>query len=499
MSIKSWVWISALSLVMLTGCGSDNNKKTSSSSSSSSSSNSSSSSSEVSSSDVSSSLASSSTSSLASVQLTGTAAVGAAIVNANVIAKCADGSGFIDPVKTNAQGVFTGLVAQGALPCALQVNGGTPAVVLHSYSASAGTINITPLTDLILANATNQLPVDWFANPDWANITNTITTAQAEIKTALTTAGYNIPSGNFTPFSTPFSIGDDWDQLLDQIQLAIDESVTIENYLALVALIQGGNLASFPSAGQSSSSSSSISSVNSSSTSSSTSSSSSSSSSSLSSSSAGGSGNGASCYNPVLTQTGTRVINKYRTTKAAAPVLEFVYDQTVKGQTTFNGQTALHAVSTTEAVGAAPSNSTTTAYFTKDDANQRSTTLGVKVVVTSPITITTTVTNNPGRLTRFDLAVNESYSQTIAISTDIASSFSMPPSSPVNADLVTTFLGIESITVPAGTYDACRFESKENGEKTTRWFAVDKGTELRVESGGDVTVYVSGTLNGVAQ
>jgi hypothetical protein len=286
MPIKHFLVVSTFSLIALTGCGSDNDKKNNSSSMSSSSqsssvvssSSSSSSSSDVSSSESSesssesseasssessvtsseSSSSSSSVSSMATLQLTGTAAIGAPIVGGAVSAKCADGSGFTNPVATNAQGVFTGLIASGALPCALQVSGGTPAVVLHSYAATSGTVNITPLTDLILANASNQSPANWFANPDWNNIANIITTAQAEIKSALENAGYTLPAGDFTPFSVAFAIGDTWDQLLDQIQLAIDESVAIENYLALVDLIRGGNLASFPTQPSSSSSSSSL-------------------------------------------------------------------------------------------------------------------------------------------------------------------------------------------------------------------------------------------------
>lgn len=483
---KQLLCVGFLGLLVLSGCGSDNDRKNTSSTSSVSSSSESSVSSVSSSSESSSSEPGSSSSSVAPPeQLTGTAAVGAPIVGGNVVAKCADGSGFIGSVTTNAQGIFTGLVASGALPCALQISGGTPTIILHSYAANVGTVNITPLTDLILANASNQAPADWFANPDWANIANTIATAQVEIKTALEGAGYTLPSGDFIPFNIPFVIGDTWDQLLDQIQAAIDESVVIENYLALVSLIQSGNLASFPvNVGSSSSSSSSSSSLSSSSS---------------SSSSSVGLGNAESCYNPALFETGARVINQYRTTDAAGPVIEFTYDSEVKGETTFNNQAVLYSVSTTEAVGAAPSNSVSTAYFTKDNTAKRSTIMGVKVVVSSPLAITTTTTNNPGRLTRYDLQPDESYSQTLSATTAITSAFPVPPVAPVDISFTTTFKGIESINVPAGTYDACRFETQEGGIKTTRWFAVDKGTELRVESDGDVTVYLSGTLNGVAQ
>jgi hypothetical protein len=200
-----------------------------------------------------------------------------------------------------------------------------------------------------------------------------------------------------------------------------------------------------------------------------------------------------------LAEVGARIINTYRTTDSAGPVIEFTYDMEIKGETTFKNQTVLYSVSTTETVGAAPSSSVSTAYFTIDKDAKRSSSVGVEVKTTSPFAITTTVSNNPGRLMRLDLQANESYSQTFTATTEVVSSFPMPPIAPTTISFTTTFKGIETITVPAGTYDACRFETQEGGLSTTRWVAVDKGTELRVESDGDVTVYLSGTLNGVAQ
>jgi hypothetical protein len=56
--------------------------------------------------------------------LKGTAAIGSPIVGATVTAKCSDNSGFINAIITQANGTWSGNVANGALPCALQVTGG---------------------------------------------------------------------------------------------------------------------------------------------------------------------------------------------------------------------------------------------------------------------------------------------------------------------------------------------------------------------------------------
>src|SRR5690606_6497856 len=95
-------------------------------------------------------------------KLSGTAAVGAAIVGGTVTARCADGNTFTEVVTTDANGNWTGTLTSGTMPCALQITGGTPPDTLYSYASSTGTVNITPLTTLALAQATGQTPADWF-------------------------------------------------------------------------------------------------------------------------------------------------------------------------------------------------------------------------------------------------------------------------------------------------------------------------------------------------
>jgi len=177
--------------------------------------------------------------------LTGTAAVGSPIVGGTLTAKCADGSGFTNAVTTQANGTWSGTVANGALPCALQVTGGTPNVTLHSYASQAGVVNVTPLTDLALALATSSVPSDWFSG-----ITPTVTLALgvSGLEQALKDANFTLPSGSFDPFTTAFdaTAANEWDQLLEQLKDAIAADPSIVDHAALINLIKDGNLAALP-------------------------------------------------------------------------------------------------------------------------------------------------------------------------------------------------------------------------------------------------------------
>ncbi|MEK9712001.1 MAG: carboxypeptidase-like regulatory domain-containing protein [Thalassolituus sp.] len=176
--------------------------------------------------------------------VSGTAAIGAAITDGTVTAICADGSSFTESVTTDAHGNWSGEVANGAMPCALQVTGGNPPVTLHSYVSAPGTVNITPLTDLIMASATGQSPADWFANFDGTTLDTA--TASTDLLNSFAAKGFTIPAtGN--PMTTPFAAdGSGWDGLLDDIGDAIENDPAIADYDALMTLVKDGNLANIP-------------------------------------------------------------------------------------------------------------------------------------------------------------------------------------------------------------------------------------------------------------
>lgn len=414
---------------------------------------------------------SSSSSSVTNVTLTGTAAIGAAITNGTVTAKCANGTGFTQTVTTNAQGAYSGLVAADSFPCALQITGGTPAVTLHSYAFAAGTINITPFTDLLIANATTQTPATWFQSTNWQIAQNQLQTSQNSLKTVLTNAGYTLPQGTFDPFTTGFQIGDAWDQLLDQLQAAITAQST--TYADLLNLVKDGNLNSVPPKPTNNGS---------------------------------GSGNASACFNPAIMAQGTKVVLNYKITDAQSnTVTNSSSNIEVKGTVTFNGKSATESVSQTTATGAAPSTSTTKSYYTVDTGAKTFTFYGSIVDVTAPVAGSSTLTITPEMVERFDVAAGNSYNQTYSIKTSIQV-MGFPVDTTTDFVNQITFKGIESVTVPAGTFQACRIETSSKttvlGNSTTSvstsWITVDKGVSVRTESGGDVSELTSGSINGNA-
>ena len=75
-------------------------------------------------------------------------------------------------------------------------------------------------------------------------------------------------------------------------------------------------------------------------------------------------------------------------------------------------------------------------------------------------------------------------------------------------DSVVKFVGIETITVPAGTYKTCKFEDKSTvtssdgvteADNTTTWYAVEHGIVVKnkVDDVDDDLVLVEASINGV--
>ena len=147
--------------------------------------------------------------------LTGTAAVGAALSGASVTARCASGP---DVTGTTASDGHFDLALGGnqTLPCVLRVTGGSPAVTLHSLATSEGRINITPLTELILARAAGQSPASIF---NAFNLTQ-VQAAATAIGPAITALGDDLAAAGLSrpginPLTGVFVVGDAEDQILD--------------------------------------------------------------------------------------------------------------------------------------------------------------------------------------------------------------------------------------------------------------------------------------------
>lgn len=171
----------------------------------------------------------------ASLQLSGTAAIGAAVADADVQVKCAGGSG---TTTTTASGGYTVSITGGKLPCMIRVSGNGGALVLHSVadaaanaSGNSAVANVTPLTEMIVAQLTGAMPDASFAAFDAAaaeQITTVrLTGAITAVTTALKDAGIDL--GTIDPFkaelvpatSAGAGNGNAYDQLLDLLGTTI--------------------------------------------------------------------------------------------------------------------------------------------------------------------------------------------------------------------------------------------------------------------------------------
>lgn len=170
------------------------------------------------------------------LSVSGTAAVGAPIVGGTVTLKCATGASVT--AQTAANGTWSAKIPANALPCSVQVKGGTangqalPAP-LHSVVQAAGNVNITPLTELIVAALADKNPATWFdelsSNGD-TKLSSAITAdalkaAGDVLKTALASlpGKPTLPAG-FDPLISSFSAtaGDPADDLLESYSQSLE-------------------------------------------------------------------------------------------------------------------------------------------------------------------------------------------------------------------------------------------------------------------------------------
>lgn len=184
--------------------------------------------------------------------LTGTAAVGTPIVG-SVFA--IDSKGAVSPAATtNAQGAFTVNVAGMTAPFILNVTGsaGGKQVVLNSIATTPGqTVNITPLTDLIVATASGQPAGTALANlcaPEagkapaacTAVLSNATSAQKLDTAVAAVTEMIKpINTSSTNPLTGAFvANGTGMDALLDQIQVTPADA---QGAMATVTLIATNN------------------------------------------------------------------------------------------------------------------------------------------------------------------------------------------------------------------------------------------------------------------
>ncbi|HZY19824.1 MAG TPA: hypothetical protein VFE82_15225 [Ramlibacter sp.] len=156
-----------------------------------------------------------------SPQLQGTAATGAPMAGATITVLCAAGPTLATTAATN--GTWSVPLQGVTLPCLVRASGGTPPITLHSIAQSSGAVNVTPITDLIVAGAARSDPAAWLAAHSGnlpgalAGLVADLPSAQQALARNLAEAGFDVPAKDL--LTTPFNpaAGDPYDDLLEAV------------------------------------------------------------------------------------------------------------------------------------------------------------------------------------------------------------------------------------------------------------------------------------------
>jgi pimeloyl-ACP methyl ester carboxylesterase len=175
-----------------------------------------------------------------STSISGLAATGAAMAEASLVAKCASGAPITS--TTDANGAFS-LVLNGGqtLPCLVKVTKG--AVTLHSFATTAGRLNVTPLTDMVVSRALGGNPTSAFDAYDASKgdqIRIGLDAAKTYARAQVTLVAGSAPAGDL--MTGTFKVGDADDRVLDALKVALTAAGKTLTDLRLGAAI-GGSIA----------------------------------------------------------------------------------------------------------------------------------------------------------------------------------------------------------------------------------------------------------------
>jgi hypothetical protein len=165
--------------------------------------------------------------------LSGTAATGAPIVGGAVDVKCKTGAAL--SATTSDAGAWSVTLAGQTLPCKVRVRGGTAnsqanTTDYHSVATAPGTLNITPLTDLAVAQLAKEAPSAWFGKEEAADFAAIDATKVAAAVTAVVDAlGVKDFLGTDNPLTTAFvakvNATDKIDQALEALKAVNHEDL----------------------------------------------------------------------------------------------------------------------------------------------------------------------------------------------------------------------------------------------------------------------------------
>lgn len=150
------------------------------------------------------------------ITIDGLAATGAPVTSKVVTIKCA--SGDAATATTDSRGAFRFELNGRGMPCMLEVDAGGTMGKLHGFTFTAGRVNVTPLSSLVVARALRANPATAFASITAAQLNS----ANDNLAAATTTvaADTNRLMGwtfSVNPMTGVFAIGDDDDKALDAL------------------------------------------------------------------------------------------------------------------------------------------------------------------------------------------------------------------------------------------------------------------------------------------
>jgi hypothetical protein len=218
--------------------------------------------------------------------------------------------------------------------------------------------------------------------------------------------------------------------------------------------------------------------------------------------------NAAVCFSTLVEKAGTKMVTNYKSVdEAFGDVTRSRIATRFTGYTMYKGVRSLRTLNDITIPGETSFKSSSVTYSLIDKAKKRFTNLGgeAETTVNGSSNGSAIIENMPGQLIRFDLAAGQGYNQKYTVkSTVMVGGNKFESSQPITQR--TNYIGVVKQTVPAGTYNTCKFEEVTTASfqgvsvKTTRtvWYAVGSGIQIKDKSEGITTELTSGNIDGVA-
>lgn len=197
-------------------------------------------------------------------------------------------------------------------------------------------------------------------------------------------------------------------------------------------------------------------------------------------------GSAGDCFNLVYATEGTTWKLDYQISGAATGSSSS--ESVVKPRTSFAGtnnlieiaQTITTSYSAPPTLAAAGTVTATNSIFEDVDGTDFIFYGSRQTATAAGATITTTnVISPPVRDRQYSLGLNESFTVTQNTTTSISGLGVPVPDQNTAITYTITYRGQESITVPAGTFNTCKFERSDANGTSTNWIAKTSGTPVR--------------------